>query len=798
MPSSFQSDSRSSSSYLQSDTSYSSESMFGTPKKTATASTSQHTTSEEMKNALKKDFDGHVCDHVSIAEFVEHVWKLDQATSKKISDANLLLRPEPLEKYRQILTPGGKLSEPELHQPFREMARGLLKDVCDVLSIDHGMLTTYLWDGSGKATFRSESANAVRERIRKPDLLEVFIPMTKDGQLALNPDESPMPKAAPMPMWYEVRASVEFKKKKLQEVDTPGSDLQSIAEDQPASATGTGTGPRACAASRYVRTTPSSDSNAISQDSAQTGSKRSASSLSNDNRPTKKTRVNVTRDELQLATYALECLYVGNRHYVTGIFIDGFSIKLWYYDRTAVMCTDFLDFGTTSGTTDLALALFALSQCNMQQAGFDPYLHQIILPEASQFIQPSFIVPLVRPEKDVTQLCYRFPSLSPQNDCIFMVQEFISQYKGINGRGTTAISGRLGFVGETLSKRLYVLKVSWQYTTRKHEGNIVRQLRDALPGWTNHLPDPVFHAKFTGATLGLPSHLIREILAAAGRTSLSEKKNRDLHIIITNRYKNIWKARDVDEFKRIFLECLECHYHAYNTGRVLHRDVSENNLMIYQPGVTDQDPAQPTTEATKSTDASKEPPLARGILNDFDMAAILNSDGKADQSGPSPHHHITGTRPFMARDLLDPGFPKGPHFYRYELESFFYVLLWATGHYDLLGGRNVIPKSGKKSEFEAWGADDKASSDSKHRLFSGRMLERFERDLRKEWQTLWDDWIVPLAKMFRNAFIGHDCARTDKLATYDYATCDGAVTFATFMRTIGATPRGLKPEASIA
>ncbi|PPQ90629.1 hypothetical protein CVT25_006612 [Psilocybe cyanescens] len=807
MFSSLESNSQSFSSYFQSDTSDSSGSMAGlTPKKTTSASSSLHNTTEEMKTALKKDLDGHVYDQVSVAEFVEHVWKLDQETLKKISDANFQLCQEPLAKYRQVLTLGGKFSEPELHQPFHEMVRGLLKDVCDHLSIDHSMLTTYFWDACGRAILRSKSANDTEERIRKPDLLEVYIPMPEDGQPAL------------IPTWHEVHASAEFKKKKLEEEPLPASDLASIPEeDQSMPTTGTGAGPKARTTRRRARTTASSDSNVDSSDSARTGSKRSASSLSSDNRPTKKARakINVSQDELQLATYALECLHVGNRHYVTGIFIDGFSIKLWYYDRTAAMCTGFFDFGTASGTTDLALTLFALSQCNMQQAGFDPHLHRITLPEAGQFIQPSFIVPLARPEEDVTKLCYRFPSLAPQNDCIFTAQEILAQYKGITGRGTTAIAGKLGCVEGALSERLYVLKMSWQYITRKHEGDIVRQLRDALPGWTDHLPDPVFHTKLTGTELGLPTRSIREILEKDGRTSISGKNDRDLHVIVTNRYKNIWKAKDVEEFKRIFLDCVECHYHAYHTGRVLHRDVSENNLMIYQPGITDKDSVDSDKDSDKkdsnkkdSDNATGHPsfgsPPTRGILNDFDMAAVLNSDGGID-SDRGPHHHLTGTLPFMARDLLLPQAYRSndsldssiAHFYRYDLESFYYILIWAATHYNLKTGRRVGPKTGEKSHLEQWNKNEDGDTQeayyAKNSLYSGIYLKPIIVDVRKEWQGLWDKWIEPLSRMFRKGFHAQDMAREDKEADFDYATCGGHITFEKFMLAIGETPRGLNP-----
>ncbi|KAF8899478.1 hypothetical protein CPB84DRAFT_1780377 [Gymnopilus junonius] len=48
-----------------------------------------------------------------------------------------------------------------------------------------------------------------------------------------------------------------------------------------------------------------------------------------------------------------------------------------------------------------------------------------------------------------------------------------------------------------------------------------------------------------------------------------------------NMRKNLSEAEDIGEFKRIFIDCIECHYHAYSTCRVLHRHISENNLMIW-------------------------------------------------------------------------------------------------------------------------------------------------------------------------------------------------------------------------
>jgi serine/threonine protein kinase len=84
-------------------------------------------------------------------------------------------------------------------------------------------------------------------------------------------------------------------------------------------------------------------------------------------------------------------------------------------------------------------------------------------------------------------------------------------------------------------------------------------------------------------------------------------------------------------------------------GRILHRDISENNIII----------AEATTEGDP-----------KGMLIDVDLAKELDSV-------PSGASHRTGTMRFMAIELLQ---GKG-HTYRHDLESFFYVFIWMCIHY---------------------------------------------------------------------------------------------------------------------
>ncbi|KAI9770965.1 MAG: hypothetical protein M1840_002669 [Geoglossum simile] len=122
-------------------------------------------------------------------------------------------------------------------------------------------------------------------------------------------------------------------------------------------------------------------------------------------------------------------------------------------------------------------------------------------------------------------------------------------------------------------------------------------------------------------------------------------------------------GRAIHEFESVleFLEAcrdvIKGHKSLYREGKILHRDVSVNNVII--------------------ADAeSGEGP--RGMLIDLDLAKELGS-------GPSGARHRTGTMEFMAIEVLK----RKAHTYRHDLESFFYVFLWVIIRYGQNADRNL-------------------------------------------------------------------------------------------------------------
>ena len=107
--------------------------------------------------------------------------------------------------------------------------------------------------------------------------------------------------------------------------------------------------------------------------------------------------------------------------------------------------------------------------------------------------------------------------------------------------------------------------------------------------------------------------------------------------------------RSVFELLVVMRDTVLGHKSLFEDGKILYRDISENNIII--------------TEAATTGDP-------KGMLIDLDLAKELDSL-------PSGASHRTGTMQFMAIEVLQ---EKG-HTYRHDLESVFYVFIWMCIRY---------------------------------------------------------------------------------------------------------------------
>ncbi|KAJ3512394.1 hypothetical protein NMY22_g15343 [Coprinellus aureogranulatus] len=179
-----------------------------------------------------------------------------------------------------------------------------------------------------------------------------------------------------------------------------------------------------------------------------------------------------------------------------------------------------------------------------------------------------------------------------------------------------------------------------------------------------------------------------------------------------------------------------------------------------------------------------------GAVIDWDMAEFEGHNGKT-----SAAHHRRGTPPFMAIDLLD-GRPWG-HLYRYDLESLFYILIWAAIHYNLKKGM----KSRKvHAAVKGWISNDMELNADAKTLFltpgGRRPSQEVFKAIQPEFREIKDELIIPLYYLFSNALASRASALDCNKPGYNYETCEDQLTFETFMKAIKATARWASPTSA--
>jgi hypothetical protein len=303
---------------------------MSTPIKPRTVNLSDHGT-DPMKAALKLDLTGHNFKEISVVDFVTTVWGIEKDVAEKIRNAKFALPEYPANLYEKVLKTRN-YSERHLHAPFLEIHTDLLKQVCDLLGISPEGFNNIFWDGKGDAMIRNQYTK------RKPDLLN-------------------MSRFAVGILWELVNAVVEFKRHGADmDEETKETPLPTIPEDtklnvplatsesrnkKPGNSTQwkpAGSHQASASIQSDLLSSIGTNSTIYSATTISSSGKRSVDEALGpdipDGRTSTRKRARVMRttlDQLQLATYALECLGASSRHYATGIFIDKYRVSLWCY-----------------------------------------------------------------------------------------------------------------------------------------------------------------------------------------------------------------------------------------------------------------------------------------------------------------------------------------------------------------------------------------------------------------------------------------------------------------------------------
>ncbi|TFY76327.1 hypothetical protein EWM64_g7685 [Hericium alpestre] len=256
----------------------------------------------------------------------------------------------------------------------------------------------------------------------------------------------------------------------------------------------------------------------------------------------------ITRDQIQLAGYANEIFAaVGNRRYVTGLFVRGDKVSLWYYDRIGVVRTKEFSILDPADSKLVVLMAVAMSVCDRDHLGFEPLLHPPTNVVSSSTVKDNILLLPANHTIDGS-------GVQVQHDVSFQVlgnKAIYIQY-GVIGRGTVVYSVAAKDTGGLeLPKGELVAKLSWPVKTRAAEDFLICDIRSKIgPTWSKHIPELICSMTLDGDALGLPRTLMPSLDDAS--------EERVLRILIAPRAEALAKARSLEEFQAIFL-----HVHLY-------------------------------------------------------------------------------------------------------------------------------------------------------------------------------------------------------------------------------------------
>ncbi|EDN09008.1 predicted protein [Histoplasma mississippiense (nom. inval.)] len=210
-------------------------------------------------------------------------------------------------------------------------------------------------------------------------------------------------------------------------------------------------------------------------------------------------------------------------------------------------------------------------------------------------------------------------------------------------------------------------------------------------------------------------------IQSAHKPSLFDRNGEELYdnrvlrcLVISPPGRLIYRYESPLELLKALRDAIKAHRSLYLDGNILHRDISENNIII-----TDPDKADGHSEVG---------------------------------SGRSGARHQTGTMEFMAIEVL----LNIDHTYRHDLESFFYVLIWQCAHH---GWEFKPPQTShqlqerpKSSTLKKWytGTYEDIATYKRGNMEAGG----FERILMKEFPPSFD-WVKPLCRTIRRILFPH-------------------------------------------
>ncbi|KAI0791085.1 hypothetical protein C8Q75DRAFT_890971 [Abortiporus biennis] len=471
-------------------------------------------------------------------------------------------------------------------------------------------------------------------------------------------------------------------------------------------------------------------------------------------------KTTVTRDEVQVVKYANELQSHGVRNYPTGIFFDNQWISLWYIDSMGIVKSQ--PFMFPHQPHYLLLVVAAMKAASLRRLGVSPFI-DYSHPEAKfgSYEHTFLQLPEAEDEEgshlsDPAKL--RFPIDVQENRRLLNTH-------GAIGRATTVVpilppqlSATSSMPSEScanISEEYLVAKVSWPDERRNSEAGYIRAIRKKMKEHPDakHYAKNIVKVKYS-LTLKRDAE---QLLFPRGLVGFEDPSElRVLRLLVLVCYEPLEKVISVEEFKKVFRDVVIAHHWVFSVGKILHRDLSTTNLMIQRIG-----------------------PEINGILTDFDLAVSESKEEQDEEVGrlseglaldttpPSPlpgpttsldvsdvkekahtdnisqnMRFRTGPGPFMAIDVLDLT-PTPIRIYRYDLESFFYVLVWFCAGFN--------PEMNTLSSIDDWRTPPFKTIAANKQSFvnTNETRNAILAPTHSTYKPIIDLWISPLRKIFQ-------------------------------------------------
>ncbi|KAJ3849331.1 hypothetical protein EV368DRAFT_47500 [Lentinula lateritia] len=253
------------------------------------------------------------------------------------------------------------------------------------------------------------------------------------------------------------------------------------------------------------------------------------------------------------------------------------------------------------------------------------------------------------------------------------LQRILFRSHGIIGRGTIVVRvvcacthcvpNQCDWSGKKL-----VLKLSFPSVSRVPEQAFMDRCKEEAKGdhaWVlNHLPD--IYCSFD-----IPCGE-RSPQANFKKKFEDKYEMRFLRGSIQDELQPLSSLKTALECAQVFYDIVQCHHWVHTYPRILHRDISDGNIMV------------------RVKNGKKY-----GVLNDWDLAIWVDQ-----RDGISTSQFRTGTRPYMAHEQHSPDW-EGPHRYRHDMESLFYVILLLATLFSNPSEKNDKP-SKTRFHYETW------------------------------------------------------------------------------------------------